>query len=283
MRALEKTWGFCKRMREEGTIVFTYVNDAFAEQLDTTPDDMIGKTDIDFNPSEEEVLKFQKADKAILDEGESRVIIQHETFTTRRGKTVHLRTIKEAVTLSNGERQLVGVAVDITDEVLLKEKLAFQAAVLDRVVNAFDNYIVIKGLDGKIVRCNQHFAQFRGFKSPGEAIARNHPDHWSEETGERIREDECREVGNILEEEPFVETLVSATGERLELLTWKFPIFSSTRPTEALAVLCISEILRSKGMGDANRKTRDRVTCLASLKQTKRVIEAALDGLIVTA
>ncbi len=109
---------------------FTLVNQAVAEVYGTTVEELIGKTDADFNPHEEEVAFFRKIDLEVLDSGEERVIPE-ERITDANGQVRWLRTIKRPLLSSAGKpEQVLGVAMDIT------EQRAFQTQLREEVLIA---------------------------------------------------------------------------------------------------------------------------------------------------
>lgn len=93
---------------------FTLVNKAVAETYGTTPKQLIGKTDADFNSNEEEVEKFRRDDLAVMDSLQEQ-FIPEEQITDSLGQIRWLQTIKRAIINENGEAyQILGVATDIT-------------------------------------------------------------------------------------------------------------------------------------------------------------------------
>lgn len=93
---------------------FILANQAVAETLGTTVENLIGKTDADFSATGEEVEKFRRDDLDVLEAGERKTT--EETITDSAGKTHFLQTIKIPFTTADAESPAVlGVAVDVTD------------------------------------------------------------------------------------------------------------------------------------------------------------------------
>ena len=95
---------------------FTLANSALARAYGATVDDLLGKTDADFNQDPDQVEKFRKDDIEVLESGTGKVISEEE-FTDRTAERRWLQVIKIPI-LAEGknEPQVLGVATDITLE-----------------------------------------------------------------------------------------------------------------------------------------------------------------------
>jgi PAS domain S-box-containing protein len=94
---------------------FTLANRAVASIYGTTPDDLLGRTDADFNPNDQEVQHFLEDDRAVIDSGRPKVIRAEPVTHAGTGKTRWFQTRKVPLELADGTRQVLGVSVDITD------------------------------------------------------------------------------------------------------------------------------------------------------------------------
>jgi PAS domain S-box-containing protein len=93
---------------------FMLVNEAVAEAYGTTVEDLIGKTDADFNANTEEVEWFRRDDLEVMDTLREK-FIPEEVITDAQGRVRYLQTIKRPLLDANGEgKWLLGVATDIT-------------------------------------------------------------------------------------------------------------------------------------------------------------------------
>jgi PAS domain S-box-containing protein len=101
---------------------FTLVNQAVAEVYGTTVDELIGKTDRDFNPNVEEVEHFRRDDLRVIDTGQE-LLIPEEMITDAKGRRRWLRTIKRRLATDAAEPRVLGVSTDITANRLAQEKV----------------------------------------------------------------------------------------------------------------------------------------------------------------
>jgi two-component system cell cycle sensor histidine kinase/response regulator CckA len=103
---------------------FTLVNQALADAYGTTVDDLIGKTDADFNPSAEEVAHFRRDDLEVMDTLVEK-FIPEEVVTDASGHVRHVQTIKRPIVGPDGvANQVLGVSTDITARKRVEEQLA---------------------------------------------------------------------------------------------------------------------------------------------------------------
>jgi PAS domain S-box-containing protein len=93
---------------------FTLVNEAIAEAYGTSVEELIGKTDADFNANPEEVAHFRADDLEVM-ETQQEKLIPLEMITDSKGNVRYLQTIKRPVVDADGvARHVLGVATDIT-------------------------------------------------------------------------------------------------------------------------------------------------------------------------
>jgi PAS domain S-box-containing protein len=94
---------------------FTLVNQAVADAYGTTVDDLIGKTDADFNPNAEEVEFFQRMDLEVMDTLKEH-FIPEEHLTDAQGEVRWLQTVKRPIIdkEDGSASQVLGASTDIT-------------------------------------------------------------------------------------------------------------------------------------------------------------------------
>ena len=94
---------------------FTLVNQAFADAYATSPDELIGRTDADFNPVDEMVEHYNQEDMGVIESGQE-LFVPEEEIINIRGERLWRQTVKRPILDEDGEiRQVLGVASDITD------------------------------------------------------------------------------------------------------------------------------------------------------------------------
>jgi PAS domain S-box-containing protein len=123
---------------------FLLVNKKMAELFGADMEDIIGKTDRDFWGKKEEVNYYNDIDKKIIETGE-KFEIAEEPQTRKDGKQCINHVVKMPFTLPDGERGVLGIAIDITD-IKDAERARFEIAsgVLHDIGNAvvgFGSYI----------------------------------------------------------------------------------------------------------------------------------------------
>lgn len=95
-------------------------NKSFWRLMGSTPEKFLNKNDHDlFQPEETEI--FLDRDNYVINSGN--IDVNEENITWANGKTIIALTTKSPLTLSNGERGLVGVIHDITDRKYAEEQL----------------------------------------------------------------------------------------------------------------------------------------------------------------
>jgi PAS domain S-box-containing protein len=93
---------------------FTLINEAVAEAYGTSIDELIGKTDSDFNPNPHEVAHFRKDDLEVMNTLREK-FIPEEVITDSKGVKRWLRTVKRPLVNADGQADhVLGVSVDIT-------------------------------------------------------------------------------------------------------------------------------------------------------------------------
>jgi PAS domain S-box-containing protein len=116
---------------------FAMANKTVADWYGTTVDDLVGKSDADFNSNVDEVEFFRESDLEVMHSGRDR-FIPEEKFTDAKGDTRWLQTVKRPIFDDDGQVHLVlGAATDITErkrmeEMLLQRERDLSAALQER-------------------------------------------------------------------------------------------------------------------------------------------------------
>lgn len=105
---------------------FTLANKAVARIYGTTVDELIGRTDADFNVNAAEVAAFREDDLRVMDTLEELVILE-EHVTDAAGREHCLQTVKRPIVGADGKAdQVLGVATDITAHNLVSREAGSQ-------------------------------------------------------------------------------------------------------------------------------------------------------------
>jgi PAS domain S-box-containing protein len=101
---------------------YTLANQAFAEAFGATVEELLGKTDGDFDLSPELLEQYRRSDQAVFDSGRERVIPE-ERIVKGDNLVVWRHSIKRPIVDEDGVvRHLLGVAIDITDRKAAQEE-----------------------------------------------------------------------------------------------------------------------------------------------------------------
>jgi PAS domain S-box-containing protein len=112
---------------------FTLVNNALAKAYGATVEDLIGKTDAEFNKQNNQVEKFRQDDLQVIESGTQKYIPVEE-FTDNHGEQHWMQVTKIPILSEDGmSRQVLGVAADIT----LQEKAKEVAEIATRLKSEF--------------------------------------------------------------------------------------------------------------------------------------------------
>jgi PAS domain S-box-containing protein len=102
---------------------FTLANKAVADTYGTTVENLIGKTDADFNANQEEVVSFRQNDLEVM-ETLQELFLSEEMITDSMGRTRWLQTVKRPILDHEGRAIMVlGSSTDITERKRMEETL----------------------------------------------------------------------------------------------------------------------------------------------------------------
>ncbi|AIE87165.1 PAS domain S-box protein [Fimbriimonas ginsengisoli] len=101
---------------------FLLANKSLAAAYGTTPEEIIGKTDADYNPHADEVAGFLAMDRMVIETG-----LEQQSFEERLSSANGdrwLQTVKRPIIdPETGERQMLGICADITERVTNQHEL----------------------------------------------------------------------------------------------------------------------------------------------------------------
>jgi len=102
---------------------FTLVNRAIAELYGAPADDLIGRTDADFNANAEEVAQYRRDDQEAMSTGRPKFILEERNTDTRTGRPRWFQVIKVPLRSADGAPHVLGVATEITQRKELENQL----------------------------------------------------------------------------------------------------------------------------------------------------------------
>lgn len=105
-------------------------NQACAAASGMTPEQMVGRCDLDFVKVRAQAEAFMRDDREVIDSGKPKHIAE-EQLTCTDGRTLILQTIKTPFNFPGVGPALVGVAVDITEQKRMGEEIRFHKTILE--------------------------------------------------------------------------------------------------------------------------------------------------------
>lgn len=106
---------------------YTLANIAVAKAYGTTVENLLGKTDADFNPNSGQVEQILRDDREVMATSWEKVIPE-EAVTDSSGNVRWFQALKKPLSSPDGtSRQVLGVATDITERKLAQEQLIHDA------------------------------------------------------------------------------------------------------------------------------------------------------------
>ncbi|TAK66873.1 MAG: PAS domain S-box protein [Bacteroidetes bacterium] len=142
---------------------FTLINQAVADAYGTTVENLVGKTDADFNAIKEEVEHFLNDDIEVMDTRKEK-FIPEEPITDASGNVRWLQTIKRPILSPDGKaNQVLGVSSDITarkkaDEAFRQSELRFRKIFEEGPIG-----MAIVGADFNVIDVNSALCRMLGY------------------------------------------------------------------------------------------------------------------------
>lgn len=165
---------------------FTLVNQAVAECYGTTVEELVGKTDRDFNVNAEEVTHFQQNDREVID-GIRELFIPEEVITDASGNRRWLQTVKRPIFNEQGKAtHVLGVATDITQRRIAEEALRRNEELLRLVTDSSPVAMVYCDAQERLRFVNRAYVERFGL-TPDEVIGKPLVDVLGSKAYESIR------------------------------------------------------------------------------------------------
>jgi PAS domain S-box-containing protein len=113
---------------------FVLANAAMAQAYGLKVEDIVGRTEAEFNPDEELVRQFLATDRQVIESGKE-LLIPEQRVRNAKGETRWVSTIKRPILALDGKSTvLLGVSTDITERKLAEDELRGMAVTLERRV-----------------------------------------------------------------------------------------------------------------------------------------------------
>ena len=150
---------------------FTLVNKALADVYGTTVENLIGKTDADFNPNAEEVAAFRRMDLEVMDTLKERSFPDGRV-TDAQGRIHWMHVVKRPIIGRDGTAdQVLGSAIDITERKRAQDALLASERTLRELVDNLPIAVYVCDATGLIERYNRRAVELWG-SEPTRAVDR---------------------------------------------------------------------------------------------------------------
>ena len=207
---------------------FILVNKVLADAFGATPDEMVGKSDKDYNEDPEQVHNIRRDDLEVLRTRRPKFVPEEPITGTVNGETRWYQTIKVPLISEDGQRvQLLGVATDITDRKKAQDALQEQSRFLRQVIDLNANLIFAKNEEGRFILVNQALANL--YRTTTDSMVGKFDDDFNSITQEtnKYRSDDLEVIrkrrAKFIPEEPVTD---QKTGETRWFQTTKVPLIS---------------------------------------------------------
>jgi len=174
--------------RKDSTGKFTFANKRFCEELGRTRREIIGKTDLDFFPSEL-AQKYREDDIGIMASGDSLDTV--EEHVTPEGEKSWVHVVKTPIHDEAGRCTGVqGIFWDVTQQRLTEIALAHERDLLRTLLDNIPDRIYFKDRDSRFLMISRAMADDFGLDDSGGAVGKKDADFFSEEHARLALEDE---------------------------------------------------------------------------------------------
>src|SRR5690348_4043938 len=147
-------------LRKDAEGRFTFANSRFLKTLGITLDQLIGKTDFDFYPSEL-AAKYQADDRDVMQSGRTSELT--EAHQSASGK-IYVHVVKTPVLDDGGKA--IGIQCifwDVTDQKRLEEQVQYERDLLTSLLDASPDAIYFKDRESRFLRASRSCALKVGY------------------------------------------------------------------------------------------------------------------------
>ena len=141
---------------------FTLVNQALADIYGTTVENLVGKTDADFNPNAEEVARFRRDDLQVMDSLKE-LSVPEARLTDAQGRVRWMQVVKRPIIGKDGTAsQVLGSATEITERKRVEDALRASERTLLELIDNMPIAVYVCDASGFIERYNRRTVELWG-------------------------------------------------------------------------------------------------------------------------
>ncbi len=141
---------------------FLLCNKTFADLYGTTPAEMVGKTDADFNPNQEQVDAYLQDVREVIKNGKVKVVWEEST-DANTGETRYFQSIKKPLKGPNGEDWVLIISNDVSELQKAYLKIEESEKTYNYVMNASSSGMWDWNIVTGEVRHNLKWCEILGF------------------------------------------------------------------------------------------------------------------------
>ena len=140
---------------------FTLANKALADLYGTTPKEIFGKRDVDFNRNQDQIDKFLQDDLEVIESLEPKFLV--ETLTDFRGQDHIFETYKMPLVGTDGQvSRVLGVSTDVTERKIAQKNAEEAQQLREIITSTVPDTLFLIDLNNREIRYSNK-SQFIGF------------------------------------------------------------------------------------------------------------------------
>ena len=249
---------------------FTFANERFCEALGKPLDEIIGRTDFDFFPTDL-AKKYQSDDRRVVETGQ-----RFETIEEHQSGDLEQNYVHVAKTpIYDGRGQVVGIQGifwDVTEQRKTEKDLAFERDLLRSLLDSIPDHVYFKDQSSRFIVCSKELSDRLGLASPEEAIGKTDFDFFSSEHAEPAYQDEQRIIKTGVPVIGKIEKEITKDGTENWVLTSKMPFRSGS-----------GAIIGTFGVSkDVTSLVQTRQQLEQAQKKYRDIFEQAVEGIFQT-